>query len=165
MNRRNSTVPLSKFFTSDQITEIQRAFSLFDRNGDGVISKNELEIVLRALGERPTPVEMVRIVRQIDRNRNGSIDFQEFLSFMGRKMSAQLSSPTDIIKAFKVFDPEGTGYLTRKELMRILTEVGEGMKQEDANKVMSEIEGDSHGRIDYKKLVHRLMSDGEQVKG
>lgn len=53
----------NRFLTSDNIAEIKGAFLLFDRNGDGVISGAELEIVLRALGERPTPAEMTKIIR------------------------------------------------------------------------------------------------------
>lgn len=109
--------------TPEEIADIKGAFLLFDRNGDGVISGTELEMVLRALGERPSASEMARIIRKVDRDRNGSIDFQEFLAFMARKVSVRVYTRDDVLKAFLVFDRDGNGYITKDELVNIFTKV------------------------------------------
>ena len=46
---------------------------------------------------------------------NGTIDFPEFLTMMSRKMK-DTDSEEEILEAFRVFDKEGTGYISAAEL-------------------------------------------------
>ena len=41
-------------------------FSLFDTDGSGAISTQEIATVMRSLGQQPTPLELARIVQQVD---------------------------------------------------------------------------------------------------
>lgn len=49
-----------------ECAEYREAFSMYDKNGDGVISAKELGEVMRALGENPTETEIVRIINEVD---------------------------------------------------------------------------------------------------
>ena len=44
--------------TDDQVEEFQEAFALFDKDGDGTITADELGIVMRSLGRNPTEAEL-----------------------------------------------------------------------------------------------------------
>jgi hypothetical protein len=46
--------------------EVTEAFSLFDKNGDGVISLKELGEAMRTLGENPTEHELLQIMNEVD---------------------------------------------------------------------------------------------------
>ena len=72
--------------TDEQIAELKEAFSLFDKDGDGSITTNELGTVLGLLGQNPTEVELEDLINEVDANGNGTIDFPEFLTMMARKM-------------------------------------------------------------------------------
>ena len=48
------------------ITEYKEAFALFDRNGDGNISANELGSIMRKLGQNPTDTELRDMIREFD---------------------------------------------------------------------------------------------------
>uniref|UniRef100_A0A1I8JNA5 Calmodulin n=1 Tax=Macrostomum lignano TaxID=282301 RepID=A0A1I8JNA5_9PLAT len=61
---------------------IRESFALFDKNGDGIISTEEIGEVMRSLGQTPSPSELQEMVRQVDINGNGSIDFEEFVAMM-----------------------------------------------------------------------------------
>ncbi|XP_050025318.1 neo-calmodulin-like [Dermacentor andersoni] len=152
----------SKQLSPEEIADIKGAFLLFDRNGDGVISCAELEMVLRALGERPSADEMARIVRQVDRNFNGSIDFQEFLAFMVRKMSVRVSTRADVLKAFQVFDRDSNGYITKAELTQIFTKIGQSMTLEEAEKIIAEVDADKDGRINYAEFLNKIMPEEKE---
>lgn len=68
-----------------------------------------------------------------------------------------MTTRNDVIRAFKVFDPENNGYITQDELTYILTVIGKGMTSEDAAKVLNEIGSDSRGRVYYMELVDHAM--------
>ena len=46
--------------------EFKEAFSLFDKNGDGNISSQELGIVMRSLGQNPTEAELKDMINEVD---------------------------------------------------------------------------------------------------
>lgn len=72
--------------TDEQIEEFRDAFSVFDQNGDGTINAKELGIVLRSLGQNPTEKELQEVINTVDDDKNGLLDFSEFLHLMADKM-------------------------------------------------------------------------------
>ena len=72
--------------TKDQIEEIRVAFSYFDRDGNGSITADELREVLTDLGQTPTDGEIKDMINEVDQDRNGTIEFSEFLLMMARQM-------------------------------------------------------------------------------
>ncbi|KAM3275623.1 hypothetical protein ACQJBY_044158 [Aegilops geniculata] len=69
--------------------EAAAAFRVFDRNGDGFVDAGELRSVLRSLGFTAgvAAAECQRMIDAYDENKDGRMDFQEFLSFMERSSS------------------------------------------------------------------------------
>ena len=47
---------------------LKQAFDLFDRNGDGHISAQELGTVMRQLGFAPSDKEIRRMISEVDKN-------------------------------------------------------------------------------------------------
>ena len=47
--------------------EIKECFTLYDRDGDGKITCQELGTVIRSLGQNPTEAEVEEIVRNVIR--------------------------------------------------------------------------------------------------
>lgn len=51
-------------------------FQVFDKNGDGVISIDDLIFVMCQLGEKLTETEAKEMIKQGDLDHDGMIDFQ-----------------------------------------------------------------------------------------
>lgn len=61
------------------------AFSVFDIDGNGSITKEELQIVMTNVGDPPSDEEAAAMVAKYDIDGNGSIQFDEFLAMMNEK--------------------------------------------------------------------------------
>lgn len=64
--------------TEDQRQEIKEAFELFDTDKDGAIDYHELKVALRALGFDMKKAEVVKMMRDNDRQGDGLMDFDSF---------------------------------------------------------------------------------------
>ena len=72
--------------TDAQITEYRQAFRLFDKDGSKKITTKELGNVLRSLGENPTELDLKEMIKEIDTNKDGNVNFNEFLVMMKNRM-------------------------------------------------------------------------------
>ena len=52
----------------------------------GCITVEELATVIRSLDQNPTEEELHDMISEVDSDRNGTIEFAEFLSLMAKKM-------------------------------------------------------------------------------
>ena len=74
--------------TAKQRSDFFEAFKLFDKDGDGKISTDELATVMRSLGHNPTPAELREMIGMGVQGqftaRGGTIDFEGFCQLMVR---------------------------------------------------------------------------------
>ena len=70
------------YLTRRQVKEFKDAFAIFDKDGGGSITTQELGDVMRSLGQKPTTAELETMVREIDADGNGVIDLDEFITFI-----------------------------------------------------------------------------------
>lgn len=52
-----------------------QAFALFDKDGDGSITVDELGVVMRSLGQSPTESSLKQMIMEVDADGSGTIDF------------------------------------------------------------------------------------------
>ena len=74
--------------TEEQIAEFKKAFSPFDKDGQGkgALTSKELGVVMRSLGHDPTEAELQDLIGRFDADGKGAVDFPEFLTMMAQKM-------------------------------------------------------------------------------
>ena len=148
---------MSEEFTEDQIAEFKEAFSLFDKDGDGMITTKELGTVMRSLGQNPTEAELADMINEVDANQNGTIDFYEFLTLMAKKMK-ETDTEEELKEAFKVFDRDGNGFISASELRHVMTNLGEKLTDEEVDEMIREADVDGDGQINYEEFVRMMMS-------
>ena len=70
------------------------------------------------------------MISDLDKNKSGSIDFEEFLDMMTARMSDK-DTREDIAKVFRHFDDDNSGSITLRNLRRVAKELGETMTDEE----------------------------------
>lgn len=143
---------MSENLSQEQLEELKEAFSMYDLDGDGVITTRELGSVMRTVGLNPTEAEILNFIKEADTDNSGSINFEEFSVMMVDKMR-NIDSEEDIIEAFKVFDMDNKGYITVHELRHIMTNLGEKLTDQEVTDMMREADGDGDGVINYEDFV------------
>ena len=64
--------------TDEQKQEIKEAFELFDTDKDGCVDYHELKVAMRALGFDMKKAEVLKLLRDHDKDNVGLMDFQDF---------------------------------------------------------------------------------------
>ncbi|KIW99989.1 uncharacterized protein Z518_10917 [Rhinocladiella mackenziei CBS 650.93] len=57
--------------------ETRAAFNVFDKDGSGTISAEELRQVMKSLGENLTDEEIDEMIREADKDKSGTIDWKD----------------------------------------------------------------------------------------
>lgn len=148
--------PADQLLSDEEIGEFREAFSLFDKNGDGTISSAELGTVMRSLGQNPTESELQDMINEIDVDGNGTIDFEEFLNMMAKKMR-ESDSEEELREAFRVFDKDGNGFISAAELRHVMTNLGEKLTDDEVDEMIREADLDGDGTVNYEEFV-RMMT-------
>merc|ERR550537_1215355 len=110
---------------------------------------------MRALGFEPKQEEIDKMVRDVDDDGSGSVDFPEFLDMMAHKILNR-DPIEEINKAFKLFDDDNTGKVTFKNLKRVAKELGERLTDEELQEMIDEADRDGDGEVNNDEF-QRIM--------
>lgn len=67
---------------NDAEEELQEAFKVFDRDGDGKIPKDELSLIMKNIGEPLSQEELDAFIKEADTNKDGYIDYAQFVHLL-----------------------------------------------------------------------------------
>ena len=100
---------------SDEIEEIKEAFDIFDIDKSGAISVSELLKSMNTLGFDVKNPAIYSMIKDMDEDGNGVIEFDEFLDMMTARIS-DANPRDDLERVFKLFDDDRTGEITVENL-------------------------------------------------
>jgi len=133
----------------DQINEeekikIKEAFALFDQNDDGILTKDELITLLRALGKYVTENNVNNLIQNIK-----TIDIHNFMIILNK--IAPKDTKQNLQEAFEIFDTENNGYINVPEFRNILTNLGEKLTNDEVDNIIMQLDINNEGKI-YKEI-------------
>ncbi|CAC5363517.1 calmodulin-beta-like isoform X2 [Mytilus californianus] len=140
----------------DKVREYREAFNLYDKDHDGVISTHKLGVILRSLGHNPTELEIQEMIDEVDHDRTGSVEFEDFLEVVMSKDLDEEDHELALKEAFKMFDRDGNGYIDADELRLCMMNLGEKLTLDEVEEMIKEVDVDYDGRMNYEEFV-KLM--------
>ncbi|KAL1305385.1 hypothetical protein AAFC00_002278 [Neodothiora populina] len=147
---------MAEQFDEEQMKELKEVFRIFDKDGDGSISVQELGEVMRSLGLNPSDEDLHDIVNEIDVDNTGTIEFEEFFAIMSRKVKKS-DTDSELREAFNIFDRDGSGTINAEELRQVMKALGEDLSKTEIDEMIKEADKNGDGSIDYEEFVRILQ--------
>ncbi|KAF7144503.1 hypothetical protein RHSIM_Rhsim04G0109300 [Rhododendron simsii] len=154
--------PTSVLTSTDIDFELVQALKMTDKEGNGKITRKQLEAVLsRVGGEPPSEEELTMMLNEIDRDGDGSISFEEFGA-----ISSAFGPPacdTELRDAFEFFDTDRDGRITAEELHAVFSAIGDGRcTLEDCRRMISGVDKNGDGFVCFEDFS--LMMEQQQQR-
>lgn len=149
---------LASRIPEDQIENLRKAFIKIDKNGDGVLSKQELsEGVSKVPGCNIKEEDWDLVLQLMDTNNNGNIDYTEFIA--GCMQSYVYLKENNLKHAFEYFDKDGNGTITLEELKETLSSDDLLLDEKEIEMIISEIDKNDDGKIDYNEFLEMMKNN------
>eukprot|EP00762_Andalucia_godoyi_P001332 ANDGO_04798.mRNA.1 Calmodulin-like protein 7 len=135
---------------------MRRIFNKLDIGHDGLISTDDLRTVLRALRLFPTLKKLKDMVAEVDINRDGAIDFDEFCAMRTSNKPSELN----VLAQFTKFNISQLfrGFITEDCVRKVLVEegyAGSALESYVSNFMATDTNKD--GKVSYRDLRERLL--------
>eukprot|EP00092_Neocalanus_flemingeri_P015026 GFUD01016230.1.p1 GENE.GFUD01016230.1~~GFUD01016230.1.p1 ORF type:complete len:161 (+),score=58.32 GFUD01016230.1:31-483(+) len=142
--------------SEEEFLELQAAFELYEKNSaDGKVDAEELGKLLRSLGQNPDEGELASMVKELDLDGQGTMEFPDFLKMMSKRMKVK-DGDQDLREAFRVFDEVGTGFVSASDLTYILVNLM-GEKEDEVKGMMKEVKVTKDGQINYEDFISLVL--------
>ena len=147
--------------TKDQVQKLKKEFMTLDADGDSTITVTELEKVLRSMRGKlkASDADIKKAIKQIEKDGNGTIDLEQYLkSCKGKTIQnlihRALVQRSRVRKEFERFDKDGSGFITKEELMAVIqARAAVTISAEQIDKMMLDSDGNNEGLINYEEFV------------
>ncbi|CAF2343252.1 unnamed protein product [Rotaria sp. Silwood2] len=141
----------------EQIDQIRDAFAVFDKEMTGSITTEQFSKVLEDLGYNVPESELTTFINQLDIDKSGTIEFEEYLSFMLTFIKKNVTTEDNLKDAFNLFDQNDDGFIETKDLREIMTNLGEKITDEDIDEMIREADIDKDFKVNFYEF-QRIMS-------
>lgn len=153
---------LASRVSNEDIENQIESFHSLDKNKDGYITVKELQ---KGLKDSHNFEEIVKIMSSVDTDKNGAIDYNEFIAATLDTAITKNVSRLDM--AFKFFDKNGDGVIDQTDMSEAL--VGEEFKDAEGDiikGIFNEASGDDNNSITYKDFLRwmSIVTDGKKDK-
>ena len=144
-----------KEITEEQQAEIKEVFQLFDLDKDSCLSAAESRFALKSLGVELKTHQLIELLK-----KNGYTDpkvsYAQFFQIT-KKLLLDRDPLDEVRRAFQLFDEEGKGTISIKNLRQIANELGEQVDDEELHAMIEEFDADEDGEINEQEFIHLML--------
>ncbi|CAN0000176.1 unnamed protein product [Ascophyllum nodosum] len=103
--------------------------------------------------------EIREMLVDVDKEGAASVSFNDFIQMVTPKILAR-DPKEEIMKIFALFDEDGTGGISFRNLKRIATELGENLSDDELQEMIEEADRDHDGVVNAEEF-YRVMRKRE----
>ena len=132
--------------------QFRAEFQKIDKDRDGLISYQELMILMKKCGYPCTDAELQDYVNDVSINENGEIGEQAFLDIIV-KCQEEADTQDELLELFKIFDKNNKSLLTPQNVFDIFRKIDENIKYEEILQMFKECDLDNDGVCNYQDFI------------
>jgi Ca2+-binding EF-hand superfamily protein len=141
---------VKKGLDADTVGKLKEVFDVFDYDGSGNVSTEELINTIRALNLEAQAAQILAIVN--NSGHVGDIDFAAFLDIFG--FGGESTSETSLQSIFEAFDTTGTGSFGPEEFEKVAASVGEHFSSSEVDQMIDYADKDRDGVVSFEEFVN-----------
>lgn len=132
---------VQNLLSQNELNNIAEQFKLFDTNGNGKLSREELIEGFRQIrGINFNEKEIDDLIKHVDLNGSGDIDYKEFV--LGAFSVEKILTEDRLEHAFRLFDANGDNLISYQEIKNVLEtakDAADGVNEEMIQKALKDI--------------------------
>ncbi|XP_060072888.1 calcium-binding protein LPS1-alpha-like [Ylistrum balloti] len=169
-----------------QMAELKEAFKIFDDDGNGYITHDELRLQADQMTEQHIEAfslfdkdgdgfvsskELGTVMRSLGQNPTEA-ELQDMINEVDTDGNGTIDFPefltmmsrkifdddsdAELKEAFRVFDSNGNGFIGAAELRHVMTNLGEKLTDEEVEEMIREADIDKDGQVNYEEFVKMM---------
>lgn len=154
LQQASLTYIVNHLMSKEDKNELLEVFNKFDTDHDGVLSKEEIfNGYKETLGEIEAAKEVERIMKAVDINGDGTIDYNEFLIVATNRQ--KLLNKEKLEATFNMFDKDGNGSISAAEIKAVLgPAIGDNKIIEQ---MIAEVDENKDNEISLKEFKEMML--------
>ena len=134
--------------------DFDRVFRLLDANGDGVITRREVEAALEVLGRAISTRDRAGLLELVD--GHGRLTRDAFVGWMAQRQDIDVMA--DLREVFQLIDADGSGKLSVDEFTQIISCLDTLLGADAVAALISSADRDGDGEIDFDEFIRTQVS-------
>lgn len=141
--------------TTKEIQFLKKVFKSIDKDFDGKLSKKELSDFVNKFMNENIGIEVEQIFSNMDADKNGMIEFEEFLIASINKN--KLFNENSLKSAFEKFDFDKNGKIDTKEIKKIFQTLNGAVEEHVWASLICKVDVDGDGEIDFDEFKKMML--------
>ena len=148
----------SNYLSKDEEKKLRTVFRYIDYNDKSYLTKGKIKKALKEFGKDFTEEDIENIVKALDANKNGAIEYHEFIQGVCDKIS--LFNDFNLKNIFNIIDHGNKGYITSEDIKNFVFP-NKTFKEEAISAYLNQFGMKIHDKIffdDFKDIIQNNCS-------
>ena len=137
-------------YSKEDLNRITEMFNFLDKNKEGVISVEDLNLGIIGLGGELSGKEITELI-----NMKDQYDLEDFISICQKKRININEIENKLLLAFSLLETDKKGYIPSSSLITLLK--NDKIPDKEIQQLINEAKPDSDNNIEYKNFVKEML--------
>ena len=137
-------------YSKEDLNRIKEMFNFLDKNKEGIISVEDLNLGIIGLGGELSGKEISELI-----NMKDQYDLEDFISICQKKRININEIENKLLLAFSLLETDKKGYIPSSSLITLLK--NDKIPDKEIQQLINEAKPDSDNNIEYKNFVKEML--------